>query len=189
MAEQSGAGKTAAVVGIAGAVGHALAAALLETGYRVAGSAEEPAALEAAIADFVPAYGDAFEPLLGRADDPALADWTIGEFRPDLVVLVASADDGTAVQETFLWCREVVTGLLAHSTTIVVSGHPAVEELVEDAARQPGSARFHIRFLTQDTAATAGEVVAAVLAKAGVRLGSEPGVRTARTPPQSGPGH
>lgn len=166
MGELIGAGKTA-VVGIGGDIGRGVADALLGAGFRVAASADEPAALDAARAAFGPAFGDSFELLLGYADDPALVDWTIGEFRPDLLILAPSADEETAAQETFLWCREVIMSLLADSTTIVVSDHGVVQALVEDAARQPEpAARFGIRFLTQGTAATVEETVAAVLAKA-----------------------
>ena len=169
MSEQNSTGETAVVVGIGGEVGHGVAAALLAAGYRVAASADQPAVLDAARTEFGPVYGESFEPLLGEADNPALADWTIGEFRPRLLVLVARADERTAAQETFLWCREVIMGLLANSTTIVVSGHPGVRALVEDAANQPEqAARFGMRFLFQDTAGTAEETVAAVLAKAGL---------------------
>lgn len=167
MGEQTAAGKTAVVVGIGGDIGRGVAKALLGAGFRVAASADEPAALDAAGAAFGPAFADSFEPLLGSADDPGLVDWTIGEFRPDLLILAPSADEKTAAQETFLWCREVIMSLLADSTTIVVSDHSVVRALVEDAARQPEpAARFGIRFLTQETAATAEETVAAVLAQA-----------------------
>jgi NAD(P)-dependent dehydrogenase (short-subunit alcohol dehydrogenase family) len=169
MSERYSTGETAVVVGIGGEVGHGVAAALLAAGYRLAASADQPAVLDAARTEFGPVYGESFEPLLGEADNPALADWTIGEFRPRLLVLIAGADERTAAQETFLWCREVITGLLANSTTIVVSGHPGVRVLVEDTASQPEPAAcFGIRFLFQDTAGTAEEIVAAVLAKAGL---------------------
>ncbi|MEY9910967.1 NAD(P)-dependent dehydrogenase (short-subunit alcohol dehydrogenase family) [Catenulispora sp. MAP12-49] len=169
MSRAIGTSGTAVVVGIGEPVGRELACALLAAGYRVAASADEPAVLDEARAAFTPVHGDAFEPLLGHADNPALADWAIGEYRPDLLVLLAGADETAAAQAAFLWCREVFTGLLANSTTIVVSGHRAVRDLVADAASQSEAApRFGIRFLHQDTAATVEETVAAVLTEAGL---------------------
>jgi len=165
MSGQTDTGRTAVVIGIATETGRGIASALLAAGYRVAASAGEPAALDAARTEFAPSYGDAFEPLLGDADNPALADWTVGEYRPEAVVLVASADEYTAGQETFLWCREVIMGLLVNSTTIVVSNHAAVKDLVDDAARRSGQLeRFGIRFLFQDDSGAVEETVAGVMA-------------------------